>query len=154
MSKYIDGINEERFDAFLSDLRSGNYKQGQSALHTVDKYEDGVVEHFCCLGVACIRPAAEGVITVSHPESNGYMVKYDGYNATDLPNKVADYLGIPHENRITHSETSGDVAFFKMGYETEEDGLSNGFSAIGLNDRHHKTFHEIADAFEKEFTRE
>jgi hypothetical protein len=150
MGKYIDGINEERFDAFLSDLRSGNYKQGMSALHTVDKYDDDrVEERFCCLGVACIRPAAEGVIEVRHPDSNGYMVKYDGHNGTDLPAKVADYLGIPLENR-----EGGDVAFFKLGYKVHEDGTSNGFTAIGLNDRFGKSFDEIADAFEKEFTRE
>lgn len=28
-SKYIDGINEERFDLFLADLRSGDYHRAR-----------------------------------------------------------------------------------------------------------------------------
>lgn len=158
MSKYVDGINEERFDAFLSDLRSGNYKQGKSALHMVDYNLDSgeVIETFCCLGVACIRPAAEGVITVSRPDRSGYLVKYDDYKTIDLPVAVADYLGIPEENRIV-GDDSCDIAFFKMGYGRFDEGGSNEFTAIGLNDRigkFGKSFNEIADAFEQEFTKE
>jgi hypothetical protein len=156
MSKYVDGINEERFDNFLSDLRSGNYKQGKNALHVIERFEDGsVVELQCCLGIACLRPAAEGVITVGEGLGNGSYrnVKYDGYNTVDLPIKVAEYLGIPEVNRIDDGEGSCNVAFFKAGY-VKGDSSTYSFTAIGFNDNLDKSFEEIADAFEKEFTRE
>lgn len=159
MSKYVDSINEERFDLFLKDLRSGVYLQGSGALHTIEPMADGSdQERLCCLGVACIRPAAEGVIDMKRPDMSEldyeiYNVKYDGYNTVDLPLAVADYLGIPEDNRIDNGGGSCNVAFFKSGY-VFEDGSTHNFTAIGFNDTFHKSFAEIADAFEKEFTRE
>lgn len=140
-SKYVDGINEEAFDLFLKDLRSGQYEQTRSALEIDGK--------FCCLGVACIRPAAMGVVErhVRYTESIYY-----GETSVDLPSVVADYLGIPQINRLSHDDST-DIAFFKMGYDGErEDGRK--WTAIGLNDTLGKTFSEIADAFENEFRNE
>lgn len=157
MSKYVDGINEERFNLFLSDLRSGEYTQGKGALHTIERLDNGtVVEKQCCLGIACLRPAAEGVIEVKKPfgDDDSFLnVKYDGYNTVDLPLKVADYLGIPEVNRIDLGGSSCNIAFFKEGY-TRDDGGSAFKTAIGFNDTLSKDFNEIADAFEKEFTKE
>lgn len=152
-NKYVDGINEERFELFLKDLRSGDYHQGRSALHYRDINLDGkVVDKFCCLGVACVRPAFDGAITVKYPEGDYATVRYDGYNTVDLPLKVADYLGIPQANRVSVSDGSCDVAFLRMGYDESPD--NRGFTAIGLNDLKGKNFEEIADAFEQEFIRE
>lgn len=141
MSKYVDGINEEAFDLFLKDLRSGVYKQGRSTLEFDGK--------FCCLGVACVRPAAEGVVERRVTLTDSV---YYGDTSVDLPQAVADYLGIPMVNRLSN-DGSTDVAFFKMGFnnEREEDRR---WTAIGLNDRLGKTFSEIADAFENEFLKE
>lgn len=142
MGKYVDSINEQRFDAFLSDLRSGEYEQGSERLESKGK--------FCCLGVACIRPAAEGVVTRS---VNDWGSVYYGETSVDLPEEVADYLGIPKTHRVDLAGSSGNIAFFKQGYsrETRSD-LSQ--TAIGWNDDLNKTFAEIADAFEQEFLKE
>jgi len=154
MSKYVEGINEERFDAFLADLRSGKLLQGTGSLHTIDRNEEAPIEKFCCLGVACIRPAAEGIVKKNDDPGFGFSyVKYDGQNTTDLPTVVADYLGIPQKNRVDAHGGSSDVAFFKMGYDIETHA-GRMFTAVGLNDRLGKTFNQIADAFEQEFLKE
>lgn len=142
MSKYVDGINEERFDNFLSDLRSGEYRQGTSTLEK----PDGA---FCCLGVACVRPAAEGVV---ERRVSDYGSVYYGETSVDMPVQVANYLGIPYANRQQEYSTGTDILFFKSGYE-DVDGKRNA-TAIGFNDSQEKTFAEIADAFELEFTKE
>lgn len=140
-SKYVDGINEEAFDLFLKDLRSGQYEQYRGALEVEGK--------FCCLGVACVRPAAEGI--VERRETMHGSIYYGG-TSVDLPQAVADYLGIPTRNRLSLDDST-DIAFFKMGYDGErEDGRK--WTAIGLNDTLGKTFNDIADAFENEFRNE
>lgn len=115
------------------------------------------VETFCCLGIACIRPAAEGVITVRRPDDDAEYdytnVRYDGWNTVDLPIAVADYLGIPQANRVDESNNSCNVAFLRMGWKTGA-GSASRMTAIGFNDSLGKSFNEIADAFEKEFLKE
>jgi hypothetical protein len=138
-SKYVEGINEERFDAFLSDLRSGEYQQGPDRLESNGK--------FCCLGIACIRPAAEGVVT---RETNEWGAVYYGETSVDLPASVADYLGIPLTHRVDRAGTSSNIAFYKQGYYSDNpDGMVQ--TAVGWNDSLGKSFAEIADAFELEF---
>lgn len=142
MSKYVEGINEERFDAFLSDLRSGEYNQGSGRLESKGA--------FCCLGIACIRPAAEGVVERYRDEWGSV---YYGETSVDLPAGVADYLGIPLTHRVDPSGGSTNVAFFKQGYDSEtRSGMVQ--TAIGWNDELEKSFVEIADAFEQEFLKE
>src|SRR5688500_3880546 len=143
MSKYIDGIHERRFDAFLSDLRSGECQQGPDRLESNGK--------FCCLGVACIRAAAEGV--VSRRQNEWGAVSYDD-TSVDLPASVADYLGIPLSHQSDPAGTSSNIAFYKKGYDPHS--ITGGLvqTAIGWNDDLGKSFAEIADAFEKEFTKE
>lgn len=140
-SKYVDGIHEERFDLFLEDLRSGKYKQGRGTLESPSG-------DMCCLGVACVRPAAEGVVERVQDE-NGF-VSY-GNNSAELPEVVADYLGIPKANRLGTQWIN--IAFFKSGYE-EYPSVARNNTAVGFNDALDKTFPEIADAFELEFLRE
>lgn len=143
MSKYIDGIHEERFDQFLKDLRSGEFEQGKGTL------EDGL-GRLCCLGVACIRAVEAGVI--ERGETDYGSIRY-GDTTVDLPWQVADYLGIPLVNRESGERVGTDVRFFKQGYNhTTEEGRKQ--SAIGFNDGLGKSFAEIADAFEAEFLKE
>jgi hypothetical protein len=142
MSKYVDGIHERRFDAFLSDLRSGKYQQGPDRLESNGK--------FCCLGIACIRPAAEGVVD---RHKNEWGSVYYGETSVDMPASVANYLGIPMSHRVDRSGTSTNIAFYKQGYDHEtRSGMVQ--TAIGWNDDLGKSFAEIADAFEQEFTKE
>lgn len=142
MSKYVDSINEERFDAFLSDLRSGVYQQGSERLERDGK--------FCCLGVACIRAAAEGVV---ERYVNEWGSVYYGETSVDLPEVVANYLGIPKTHRVDSAGSSCNVAFFKQGYgrETRSARVQQ---AISWNDELGKSFAQIADAFEQEFLKE
>lgn len=141
-SKYVDGIHEERFDQFLTDLRSGEFNQGSHTLELDGK--------FCCLGLACVRPHSLGLVERSESLYTG-TIRY-GNTSVDMPVEVADYLGIPSDNRTGGMGNSTDIAFFKQGYEFSE--TANRHTAIGWNDALKKTFPEIADAFEQEFTRE
>lgn len=143
MSKYIDGIHEERFDQFLKDLRSGEFQQGK---HTL---EDGL-GRLCCLGVACIRAVEAGVI--ERGETDYGSIRY-GDTTVDLPNQVADYLGIPVANRESAETVGTDVRFFKQGFD-KDNAEGRKQTAIGFNDTQGKSFAEIADAFEAEFKRE
>jgi hypothetical protein len=146
MSKYVDGINEERFDLFLKDLRSGEFEQGRNSLESNGK--------FCCLGVACVRPTAKGIVQRQHAGGSSYMYGNDRVTSTALPIEVADYLGIPERNR-TNNELATDVILFKQdrrhcpcGAECDIDSPT---TAIRMNDSLGKSFAEIADAFELEF---
>lgn len=148
MSKYVNGIHEERFDLFLKDLRSGDFAQVRGHLESVG--EDGEVVGRCCLGVACVRPAAEGV--VRRDVSYYHRVTYDG-NSAELPKVVADYLGIPLVNR-TETEGDTDIKFYKSGYDDMGNTADLNRTAAGLNDYFKYDFNQIADAFELEFTKE
>lgn len=138
-SKYVDGINEQNFDKFLSALRSGDFIQGKSHLESNGK--------FCCLGVACGLAADEGAVT--RYAASVWTVRYDGIGSV-MPDCVYDWLGIPESHRF-----GGDVPFRKNGFKDvwESDGDQMN-TAIGWNDGRSKSFLEIADAFEQEFTRE
>jgi hypothetical protein len=145
MSKYVDGINEERFDLFLKDLRSGEFEQGQDLLENNGK--------FCCLGVACVRPTAEGVIRRESTSGNSFRYGNEYKSGGALPTEVADYLGIPERNR-TNSEFSTDVILFKQDRrhcQCGDDECDEPMTAIRMNDSLGKSFAEIADAFELEF---
>lgn len=72
---------------WIEALRSGEYRQGRSAL-----CRDG---GYCCLGVACAIYVDEvGDITVEKENVMGhYDLSYDGERHY-LPNKVRDWLGL------------------------------------------------------------
>lgn len=142
MSKYVEGIHEERFDNFLADLRSGEYQQGRNTLENRGK--------FCCLGVACIRPAAEGVV---ERKATVYGEICYGVTSVDMPPEVVDYLGIPGANLINKGNYGTDIAFLKQGYNPNT-FYGRSQTAVGFNDHQKKTFAEIADAFEQEFLKE
>lgn len=136
--KYVDGIVEENFDAFLAALRSGEYAQGKMGL-------ENRRGEFCCLGVACNLAWRDGQID-RQMQSWG-QVAYDGFSSV-LPKAVATWLGLPERNLVDGVDAF-DVAFFKQGYAEDKNQ-----TAVGWNDSLNKSFAEIADAFEQEFTKE
>jgi len=139
MSKYIAGINEENFDAFLTALRSGDYKQGHHKLES----RDG---SFCCLGVVSNLASEAGAVERKELDYGGIF--YDTSSGA-LSLRVADWIGLPKSHRV-HGETSCDVPFFKQGFDNNDDD-KRVHTAIGWNDSLGKSFAEIADAFEAEF---
>ncbi len=135
MSKYVDGINEENMDTFLDALRSGEFEQGKHYLNAEGK--------MCCLGVASELAHRAGVVDKQVDQCG--VAKYSGYTGILGP-KVAEWLGLPNI-------ADGDVPFHKLGYRPNGQTHMS-ITAMGYNDTLGKSFPEIADAFEKEFTRE
>ena len=113
---------------WLAALRSGDFKQGQGSLHTI---EPVVGERFCCLGVLCKLAADEGVIPapIRSDFARKNWVVYDGA-ASLLPKSVSRWSGI----------ADGFGAYGESGLAT----LANDNDA-GM------TFPEIADIIEREF---
>lgn len=150
VSKYVDEIHEERFDQFLSNLRSGEFQQTKRMLKRGDS--------FCCLGVM-----TEGVkddLSIGC-DLDSYQIG-SKYFSSLLPRKVARYLGIPFSHvRVvyTHAVDSDldEVNIMLVGHAPEEwaeEAAPEGFTwATTLNDTYNKTFAEIADRFEETFTR-
>src|SRR5687768_1019779 len=132
--KYVDGINEDNFDAFLEALRSGEYTQGRMTLEN----RQG---EFCCLGVACHLAWQDGQI--DREMRSWGQAAYGGFNSV-LPEAVAVWLGLPESN-LVDGTSAFDVAFFKQGFNGH-----NNETAVGWNDSLNKSFAEIADAFELE----
>lgn len=84
-------------DELVKRLRSGEYKQGQTALRRVG--EDGAPDMFCCLGVLCEIAVEDGVITREAPENREVGVPYlyvyeDTVDSSYLPDVVVDWAGI------------------------------------------------------------
>lgn len=80
-------MNPEVKAKWLEALRSGKYKQGDSALHKG--------EQFCCLGVLCDIAVQSGIVKtdINHDDE----VVYDG-RADYLPLSVQEWAGLPNEN--------------------------------------------------------
>lgn len=76
---------------WVTALRSGKYKQGVSALHTVPKNGGN---KYCCLGVLCDLAMKAG-ITKRTKELVGsvYFYKYDK-ESVFLPDSVRDWVGL------------------------------------------------------------
>ena len=77
---------DEMRQKWLDALRSGEYKQSISQLHS----EDG----FCCLGVACVVLKDELGLKVETSYENDFS--YDGARVT-APDKLVDALGLYSE---------------------------------------------------------
>lgn len=114
---------------WVAALRSGDYKQGRSALRTVRSSGDS----FCCLGVACEAAIRDGVaVPYAMTEGSGHGYYGMAGTAGALPEEVRDWLGIGDHANIVWG--SGDTP-----------------DAITANDLSHWTFDEIADAIERHF---
>lgn len=110
---------------WVAALRSGEYKQGYSALACEGSMSPGVPARFCCLGVAC------EVFDVPRMW-NGMTFLYDGESAK-LPHDLRTRLGVSRSVEVILYNASG-VTF----YET----------LISLNDDAGLTFSQIADVIE------
>lgn len=140
----------ENAEAWVAELRSGKYEQGDGKLHKITpKGED----QFCCLGVACelyeqkvggLHPRQmphrdyEGNIVIGYstysgpvpPEHSG-----DGFAYT-LPPEVTEWLGLASDDGSFSDAAPNDLP------EESSTSLAN------LNDSG-RTFGEIADTIEE-----
>lgn len=121
---------------WLKALRSGKYKQAESALHTFD----GKVHRFCCLGVAC---------DVLGMTARDPMVEREGWNPIEL---------YPTEFRYGKESTVlPETARRRLAMYHATGEKRNGSDALTeLNDSG-KTFKQIANIIEAspdEFFRE
>ena len=134
---------KENFKAYLQALRSGEYPQTKSYLHTD--------EGFCCLGVMCdvyrkLTGIGEWVGISNRPEcyaftTDGGLSKY----TSDPTLEVAEFFGIKglgckFYTRYPILKTS-----------QAEIGGYKGVPASVLNDSYGLSFEEIADCFERTF---
>lgn len=114
-------------EAWVSALRSGEYRQGYKRLKTITSEET----KFCCLGVLCDLASKEGL-----GQWNG-----DTFYSTD--------------NQISISELPWDVIYW-AGLPMTADPVVKGplgtFQRLThLNDHSLFNFHQIADAIEAHF---
>lgn len=91
-------VKREWIDA----LRSGAYRQGRRALHTVIDQQD----EFCCLGVLCDLAFQAGVIS---RELNGGIYMY-GDQGAELPLEVQQWAGLEHADPpVEHAEHDAQI---------------------------------------------
>lgn len=121
---------------WLDALRSGEYEQGEGALHALAAGE--CPDQFCCLGVACkvFDDANPGVLIIS-PSATSRHLKYDS-ELGFLPERVIEWLGLAEGN-------SNGMYYMSP----EERAAEEYMSLINLNDTG-ASFEEIADVIESE----
>lgn len=124
-------VNKENMRAWIAALRSGEYRQGKYALAA--REPDGTTR-YCCLGVAC---EISGVVEPDNPAD--HLVHYNG-NATTLPPKVQDWLGVDY----------GDVEVIGSSFWYDTQDL---VKVSILNDNREFSFDQIADALERTYLR-
>jgi|SRR5690348_17869072 len=78
-------MNADIKKLWLEALRSGEYKQGKSALHQKYRGED----RYCCLGLLCEIAAQKGIVTKVIDVDDG-RASYDG-EALFLPQRVVEW---------------------------------------------------------------
>jgi hypothetical protein len=103
-------------------LRSGAFQQGQNKLAGDGK--------FCCLGVACVLAAADGIIPPAHTHDDGRL-GFAG-EAHYLPRPVIKWLGL--------KDKRGTISATKYGPSTN----------LAIMNDNSKTFEEIASVIESE----
>lgn len=158
MRKWMDGMNAQAMDKWMTDLRSGEFNQAYEVLASTTGNAG-----FCCLGVATeTNQEACGLTSkVSGRRVNYSWADEDGdlLNATStlMPRPVAQFLGIPW-NYV--DDMGPEVSVYLKAHEGEYDYI-NGYassklgvevvSATTLNDEINLSFAEIADRFEETF---
>lgn len=159
---YLDGVNAEALDKFLTALESGKYTQGANRLHTM---ADGSM---CCLGVATNVLGPEcGVellgidpVTMREKISRNYIVSSTGKQYYLLmPPEVTQYLGIP-ERFLELGNLAGDTILVPREEEDDEHefdfytrGKVDMVAVSSLNDAGY-SFTEIARRVRKALTKE
>lgn len=130
----------EVLDEVVKRLRSGKYKQGQSALRLKAPEADA----FCCLGVMCEIAVEEGVVERGpfDPDDRSYW--YGGVeegNNIYLPDKVVDWAGIV-------SDVEKEMSLGDYWYEQRGSFGEGKFDSLAVMNDDGKTFLEIADWME------
>jgi len=152
-----DSTPEEVRAAWVEALRSGEYQQGQDALHKVT----GNGSLFCCLGVLCDLAVKAG-ITAAKPyedvpaDKRFWMVSGDqilyreGSSPDDelwrgdvLPKEVARWADVDPEGTLANVQ---EVVARYEGIEPMHVAVE---SLVGMNDDACASFDEIADAIER-----
>jgi hypothetical protein len=122
-------VNPEIREQWTTALRSGDYKQGKTALHIKADADREEPERFCCLGVLCDLAYKAGAVERNDLHGEYAYGARRGLNAAYLPREVIAWAGMP-DGRGTRP-TGGAALFI-------------------LNDEG-STFAEIADIIEAEF---
>jgi hypothetical protein len=139
--------NKENIEAWVTALESGEYEQAESALKRATGY--------CCLGVACELAAKAGVI---NPASQGVVKNDDAWHYTwgegndlrvegaVLPGPVQEWLGVDEAAPFVTA-----VIEDYWGEDMDKSPREIPVSLIDLNDDHHFTFDQIAEAIRDTF---
>ncbi len=113
-------MNENIKIKWIDALRSGEYAQGKSALHT--KPTEGP-ETFCCLGVLCDLAVKAGVKVDVYDDKVLSLVLYDKLSAF-LPSSVMKWADTEHVNVTREIDLTGmndqGVPFTKIADEIEK----------------------------------
>lgn len=121
-------MNKEIKEKWVAALRSGEYKQGKSALKETQDGKDA----FCCYGVLCDLAVAAGVAEATRFEDNRttqYNDQAGSLSSFYLPDGVTRWAGLAIRNHVIIDGIREDLA--------------------DHND-HGKTFEQIADAIEEQ----
>lgn len=141
--KYIEDINDDEMDKWISDLRSGNYVQTQGVLYKAS------IKGMCCLGV---RAAGAGL----EIDPEGGFFGGDGNVYHYLPPKrVIDALNLP--SKYAGVEGNDKTATVRVDARIEEHSYADDDGTISvtvLNDYMGFDFEGIAQRLEDSFLRE
>lgn len=127
-------MNERIKARWLSELRSGRYKQGKEFLNKDEK--------LCCLGVLCEIAVDEGVITRQVRTSG--VVAYDQSVTGVLPEKVSKWAGLPDNNPWIEFPVLPDEQYITQRPNGRDSGPISNANDGGL------TFMQIADEIESQ----
>lgn len=113
---------------WISELRSGNWKQTNGALSRIDR--------FCCLGVLCELAYREGVAVDRYVNEPLQYISYDDETGT-LPPSVRDWAGL------------SDIVGGHNPMTEERGADGDNLSLAQLNDRG-ASFEQIASFIERD----
>ncbi len=91
-------------ERWISELRSGNYEQGEIALKSVD--DDGVTRH-CCLGVLCDMAVEAGVIKSERVTESSGLWAFGGSQTSGMPYEVMEWAGMQGLTELGHGPWGG-----------------------------------------------
>ena len=110
-------IYEKRRELWVKALRSGKYEQGIDGLNINDEF-------YCCLGVLCEVAMQNGLSLTKDDDTDSEWVEYDG-DAEQLPQAVADWVGLESKIGRMHHQTSWDTIRKDLQFtvSVDDDGL-------------------------------
>jgi hypothetical protein len=121
---------------WVAALRSGEYTQGKSFLHT-ELFGEGS-DQFCCVGVLCKIASDRGNPLVARVAPGNGLIGYgEGRNSFDMQESVIP-IGFSREIRDLMGEDAPEIDWTTL-YE--------------MNDEEGATFPDLADVIEREYIR-